>query len=88
MSIEAGIEAGRPSKIHVTDLWEQVEALEADILKNFGEDVLYTFSQIHGNTNGNVMVRLKDRSKTESLIAKGEELSHNYGIDPWFDVKP
>jgi SET domain-containing protein len=21
-------------------------------------------------------------------IAKGEELSHNYGIDPWFDVKP
>ncbi len=54
-----------------------MEALEADILKNFGEDVLYTFSQIHGNTNGNVMVRLKDRSKTESLIAKGEELYKN-----------
>jgi len=29
-AIEAGIAAGRPSKIHVTDLWEQVEALEAD----------------------------------------------------------
>jgi len=29
-AIEAGIEAGRPSKLHVTDLWEQVEALEAD----------------------------------------------------------
>ncbi|MBM3659212.1 MAG: hypothetical protein FJW95_06880, partial [Actinobacteria bacterium] len=29
-AVEAGIEAGRPSKIHVTDLWEQVEALEAD----------------------------------------------------------
>ena len=29
-AIEAGIEAGRPSRLHVTDLWEQVEALEAD----------------------------------------------------------
>jgi DAK2 domain fusion protein YloV len=29
-AVEAGIAAGRPSRIHVTDLWEQVEALEAD----------------------------------------------------------
>jgi hypothetical protein len=29
-AIEAGIVAGRPSQLHVTDLWEQVEALEAD----------------------------------------------------------
>ena len=29
-AIEAGIEAGRPSQLHITDLWEQVEALEAD----------------------------------------------------------
>ncbi|MBM3692228.1 MAG: DAK2 domain-containing protein [Actinobacteria bacterium] len=29
-AVEAGIAAGRPSHIHVTDLWEQVEALEAD----------------------------------------------------------
>ncbi len=29
-AIEAGVAVGRPSRIHVTDLWEQVEALEAD----------------------------------------------------------
>ena len=29
-AIEAGIEAGRPSRVEITDLWEQVEAREAD----------------------------------------------------------
>jgi len=29
-AIEAGIEAGRPSRLEITDLWEQVEAREAD----------------------------------------------------------
>lgn len=55
----------------------EIEILEADIKKNFGEEVLYTFSQSMGHNSGNVMVRLRDRSKIESLIAKGEELYRN-----------
>lgn len=55
----------------------EVEALEADVVKTFGSDVLYTFSQMHGSSSGNVMVRLKDRSRVEALIAKGEETYKN-----------
>jgi hydrophobic/amphiphilic exporter-1 (mainly G- bacteria), HAE1 family len=55
----------------------EVEILEADVVKNFGEDVLYTFSQINGTAQGNVMVRLRDRSRVEALIAKGEEIYKN-----------
>ena len=55
----------------------EVENLEADVMKHFGDEVLYTFSQIQGTSFGNVMIRLKDRSKVESLIAKGEEIYKN-----------
>jgi len=55
----------------------EVEQLEADVAKTFGDEILYTFSQIEGTSSGNVMIRLKDRSKVEALIAKGEEVYKN-----------
>ncbi|PNB21029.1 hypothetical protein C1Y02_30645, partial [Pseudomonas sp. FW306-02-F04-AA] len=50
----------------------EIEGLEADINKNFGREVLYTFSQMEGSSSGNVMVRLRDRSHIEALQAKAE----------------
>ena len=37
-AIEAGIEAGRPRQIRITDLFEQVEHIESDMLGEFVED--------------------------------------------------
>lgn len=64
----------------------EIEALEADVKKQFGDEILYTFSQIHGTSNGNVMIRLRDRSKVEALIAKGEEIYKNTPTKYYFVV--
>ena len=64
----------------------EVELLEADVVRNFGDDVLYTFSQIQGTSQGFVMVRLKDRSRVEALIAKGEEIYKNTPTKFYFVV--
>ncbi len=66
----------------------ELEALEADIVKNFKEEVLYTFTVIDGITGGSIMVRLRDRGKVEALIAKAEELYKNtptkfYTVESW-----
>jgi hydrophobic/amphiphilic exporter-1 (mainly G- bacteria), HAE1 family len=66
----------------------EIEALEGDINKNFQGEVLYTFSQIEGLNNGSVMVRLKDRSRIEALMARAEDLYKNtptkyFGVVSW-----
>ncbi|MGZ3694068.1 MAG: efflux RND transporter permease subunit, partial [Bdellovibrionota bacterium] len=70
-----GVES--PTFTNAKQVESEVEALEADVVKNFHGEVLYTFCQMQSNGGGNVMVRLKDRSKVEELIAKGEELYKN-----------
>jgi HAE1 family hydrophobic/amphiphilic exporter-1 len=66
----------------------ELEALEADVKTNFGDDVLYTFSESDRPDSGEVMVRLKDRGRVEAMIAKGEELFKNsptkfYSVSSW-----
>lgn len=66
-----------PLFTNIKQMDSELEALEGDVMKNFGSEILYLFSQINGNSSGNVMIRLKDRSKAEELIAKGEEIYKN-----------
>ncbi len=66
-----------PTFTTIKQMDSEVEVLEADVVKNFGDDVLYTFTQINGSSSGNVMVKLRDRGRVEALIQKGEELYKN-----------
>jgi multidrug efflux pump subunit AcrB len=66
----------------------ELESLEASINKNFGDEMLYTFTQVQGSHNGNIMVRMKNKEKIHTLVEKAEELYKNtptkfYWADSW-----
>ncbi len=66
----------------------ELDALENDLLQEFGSDIMYTFSQVQGQRNGNVMIRLKDRSEIERLTKRAEEKYVNtpsmyYWVEAW-----
>jgi hydrophobic/amphiphilic exporter-1 (mainly G- bacteria), HAE1 family len=49
------------------------EKIESDILKDFENEMLYTFTQINGANNGNIMIRLKSKRLMPDVWKKLEE---------------
>lgn len=81
-----GISSGSFSTLQQME--SELESLEGSLIENFGEDVLYTFTQIHGAHDGNIMVRMKYKEKIFKMIEKAEELYKNtptksYWVDYW-----
>jgi HAE1 family hydrophobic/amphiphilic exporter-1 len=77
-----------PSFSTVKQMESELESLEASINKNFGDEMLYTFTQVQGSHNGNIMVRMKNKEKIHTLVEKAEELYKNtptkfYWADSW-----
>ncbi len=56
---------------------EATAEIENRIMKSYGPEVLYTFSQVWSPGNSSIMVRLKDKSKMNDLWKKIENLLTN-----------
>lgn len=77
-----------PSFSTMKQLESELDDLEASIEKNFGEEKLYTFTQIQGSHDGNIMVRMKHKEKILKMVEKAEELYKNtptkfYWAESW-----
>lgn len=77
-----------PSFATMKQMESELESLEESIVQNFGDEVLYTFSQIHGSHGGNIMVRMKHKDKVSKMAEKAEELYKNtatkfYWVEAW-----
>ncbi len=55
----------------------ELDSLELSINQNFGEEMLYTFTQIQGIHDGHIMVRMKHKEKIAKMIETAEELYKN-----------
>ncbi|MGZ3651648.1 MAG: efflux RND transporter permease subunit [Bdellovibrionota bacterium] len=84
------LDAGVHSPLITTAKQNEAEfdTLEASLIKDLGDEVLYTFTEIQGAWGGDVMVRLKHREKAQEIIAKTEESYKNtptksYWVDSW-----
>lgn len=64
------------------------EETEASLLAKFGKDISYTFTQVNGANNANVMARLKDKRQM-TAVWKGLEKAYPntpfmyYSVAPW-----
>lgn len=70
---------------HMENILQEVES-RALILEN--EKIGYTFVQMHGKTNGSVMLRLKDKSSMSVVVKKMQETFTNtpelyFYVDSW-----
>jgi HAE1 family hydrophobic/amphiphilic exporter-1 len=77
-----------PSFSTVKQMESELESLEESINKNFGDEMLYTFTQIQGSHDGNIMVRMKNKEKIQQLVDKAEEIYKNtptkfYWAESW-----
>lgn len=77
-----------PAFSSVKQLESEIETLEDSIVQNFGDEMLYTFTQIQGAHNGFIMIRMKHKEKISSMIEKAEDLYKNtptksYWVDYW-----
>src|SRR5262249_30764593 len=66
----------------------EYDALEASLLKSYGDETLYTFTEIAGAWGGDVLLRLKNRGKVQGLISKVEDTYKTtptkfYSADAW-----
>ena len=66
----------------------ELETLEASITQNFGDEMLYTFTQISGAHDGNIMIRMKHKEKIQKMAEKAEEIYKNtatkfYWVESW-----
>jgi HAE1 family hydrophobic/amphiphilic exporter-1 len=66
----------------------EISDFEADLIKNYGSEIKYTFTQIQGPTSGYIMLRLNSRKKVEELSSKIEENYKNtptkfYFVEKW-----
>ncbi len=64
------------------------EKLEFDLMQKFENKIAYTFTQLHGANNGEIMMRLKDRKDMDGIWKKLEEEFPNsptvfYWVEPW-----
>lgn len=66
-----------PTFTNIKQMEAEIETLENSIAKLFGDEVLYTFSEIDSANNGNVMIKLRNRKHSEALQAKAEETFKN-----------
>lgn len=77
-----------PAFSSMKEMESELDILEERINQNFKNEYLYTFTQIQGPNNGNIMVRIKDKKRIYTLIEKSEELFKNsttkfYWVDYW-----
>lgn len=61
---------------------------ESKLLKKFGDEISYTFTQVSSANNSNIMARLKDKSKMQETWKKYLEFFQNtpfvqYYVEPW-----
>lgn len=73
---------------NIRQMESEMTTLETDLMKNFGDDIRYTFTQIMGPSTGMVMMRLQSRHKVEELSAKAENIFKNtptlfYFVERW-----
>ncbi|MEK6773976.1 MAG: efflux RND transporter permease subunit [Bdellovibrionota bacterium] len=66
----------------------ELETMESLVTENFGQEMLYTFTQIHNLQNGNIMIRMKHKEKIRKMVEQAEELFKNtsskfYWVDYW-----
>jgi HAE1 family hydrophobic/amphiphilic exporter-1 len=77
-----------PSFSEMKQMESELESLEESLNKNFGDELLYTFTQIQGSHDGNIMIRIKHKEKIKELVEKAEELYKNtttkfYWAESW-----
>jgi hydrophobic/amphiphilic exporter-1 (mainly G- bacteria), HAE1 family len=68
----------------VRQMEAQAEQIENEVLKNFGDQILYTFTQIGRANNCYMMLRLKDKSKMKILWKGLEEKFPNTPFTSYF----
>lgn len=71
-----------------SQLESELDTLEMDLMQKFPNKVLYTFTQIQGEQNGFIMLRLKNRSEIASMLEKAEQEFKNtatkyYFVEQW-----
>lgn len=77
-----------PLFTNIRQMESEMTNLEADLAKNFGDKVRYTFTQIMGPTTGIVMMRLESRKMVDELSEKAESIYKNtptlfYFVERW-----
>ncbi|NOT80946.1 MAG: efflux RND transporter permease subunit [Bacteriovoracaceae bacterium] len=77
-----------PAFSQMKQMESELEIMEESLNKNFGDDMLYTFTQIQGPTDGNIMVRIKHKDQIQKMVEKAEELYKNtptkfYWAESW-----
>lgn len=77
-----------PLSASAKEVESEIEQMEQSLMALFSEKVEYTFTQIHGERSGNVMVRLKDKREIGDLVKKAEDLYKNtatkyYWVEQW-----
>lgn len=77
-----------PSFATAKQMESELETLEASINQNFGDEMLYTFTQIQGPHDGNIMIRMKHKEKIVKMAEKAEEIYKNtatkfYWVESW-----
>ncbi len=66
----------------------ELEMMEQTLIQKFPNEFSYTFTQIYGDQNGNIMFRLKDKKKIEKMASLTEEIFKNtptksYWVEQW-----
>lgn len=64
------------------------EKVEFNVIKKYESEMLYTFTQLRGATDGTIMIRLKSKKKMDEMWKKLEEEyvntpEINYFVAPW-----
>lgn len=62
----------------------EVEVMEQSLLQKYGDKISYTFTQIHGEKSGMVMLRLKRKKDINDLMASVEENFKNTATKFYF----
>ena len=79
---------GAPTFTEARQLDSLTEKIEYDLFKKYDDKISYTFTQLSGTHNGEIMMRLKDRSDMDFLWHHLEEEFPNsptlsYWVEPW-----
>jgi HAE1 family hydrophobic/amphiphilic exporter-1 len=66
----------------------ELDTMEQRLMTQMGPEIMYTFTQVEGLHDGNIMVRLKHKEKVFDLVAKSEDAFKNtptlfYWVDQW-----
>jgi HAE1 family hydrophobic/amphiphilic exporter-1 len=66
----------------------QISSVEADLMKNFGSHIQYTFNEVWSENSGEVMARLKDKAEMHELWKQIDAHFTNtplftYWVDTW-----